>query len=94
MTKNERRLFCVRNHDDNHCLINNNKCKKACRRMDLDMNSVREEEEYQKKEMLTGVPELDNLLKSGMKSDSFLQFYGQPDGRRHRFPRPEESEKK
>ena len=30
MTKNERRLFCVRNHDDNHCLINNNKCKKAC----------------------------------------------------------------
>ena len=50
MTKNERRLFCVRNHDDHKCLINNNKCKKACRRMDLDMNSVKEEEIWQKLE--------------------------------------------
>ena len=50
MTKNERRLFCVFNHDNHKCSINNNNCKKACRKMDLDMNSVREEEEYQRKE--------------------------------------------
>ena len=50
MTKNERRLFCIFNHDDYKCLINNNNCKKACKRMDLDMNSVREEEKYQREE--------------------------------------------
>ena len=50
MTKNERRLFCIFNHDDYKCLINNNNCKKACRRMDIDMNSVIEEEKYQREE--------------------------------------------
>ena len=44
MTKNEKRIFCVMNHDNYHCLINNNKCKKAYRKMDLCRQSVMEEE--------------------------------------------------
>ena len=50
MTKNEKRIFCVMNHDNYHCLINNNRCKKACRRMDLCKQSVLEEEAWIKTE--------------------------------------------
>ena len=32
------------NHDNYQCLINNNKCKKACRKMVICQLSVREEE--------------------------------------------------
>ena len=44
MTKNEKRIFCIMNHDNYQCLINNNKCKKTCRKMDICQLSVREEE--------------------------------------------------
>ncbi len=43
MTKNEKRIFCVMNHDNYHYLINNNWYKKACRRMDLYKQNILEE---------------------------------------------------
>ncbi len=46
MTKNEKRIFCIMNHDNYLCFINNNKCKKACRRMDICKQSFIEEVEW------------------------------------------------
>ena len=46
MTKNEKRIFCIMNHDTYLCFINNNKCKKACRRMDICKQSFIEEVEW------------------------------------------------